>query len=265
VAPLRDRSGEVVGGIEIFQDQTQHLHDLEFAQRIQRSQLPTALPEDSSLVFDVCYYPLELVGGDFYDIRQVAPRQYGLLLADVSGHGVSAALYTMQLKSIADGSWGSGADPSAFMNRMNAELAKFVTDESFATALYLVVDARSGWLTYASAGHPPALHLAAGTGATSLLHHKGLPLGMFEDTQYEAHETHLERGDMLLAYTDGAVEVPDDQGRLLGEDGLQALAIQQRARGGTGMPERLFERVKEACGNVVLPDDLTIVSLVYED
>jgi PAS domain S-box-containing protein len=263
VAPLRNRSGEVVGGIEIFQDETQYLHDLEFAQKIQHSQLPASLPAEPSLTFEVCYYPLELVGGDFYDVRQVAPRQYGLFLADVSGHGVSAALYTMQLKSIADGCWGMGADPSAFLAELNAELAKFVTAESFATALYAVVDGRSGWVSYASAGHPPALHLSADADAVAELHHRGIPLGMMPDTQYEAHEAHLGEGDMLLAYTDGAVEVPGETGQLLGTGGLGSLALEERTHGDVPLLERLYERVKEACSEVVLPDDLTLFSVAY--
>jgi len=264
VAPLRNTSGEVVGGIELFRDETEQLHDLEFAQRIQKSQLPASLPEADALSFDVRYYPFGLVGGDFYDVRQVGADQYGLLLADVSGHGVSAALYTMQLRSIGEDCWQVGTEPGAFLTKANRALARFVLDESFATALYVVVDRRSGRLVYASAGHPAPLRLVADDGSYTKLAASGAPLGIIADMEYESVQSQLDPGDMLLAYTDGATEVPDAQGAFLGEGGLARLALQERGRGAVELLERIYVRVKQACGEVSLPDDLTLLSVARQ-
>jgi sigma-B regulation protein RsbU (phosphoserine phosphatase) len=183
-----------------------------------------------------------------------------VLLADVSGHGVSAALYTMQLRSIAESCGSLAADPAAFMGAVNDELAKYVVAESFATALYAVFDAKSGEVGYVSAGHPPALHLAAGSAGAAKLEGRGAPLGIVEEYEYEAGSVQLAPGDLLLAYTDGATEVPDADGSFLGEDGLAALLAEERAGGERLLLERLYERVKEACGRVSLPDDVTLLS-----
>ena len=112
-----------ISTIEVFQEETEQLRDLEFAQRIQNSQLPECLPETANLNFDVRYYPHDLVGGDFYDVRQVGRDQFGFLLADVSGHGIPAALYTMQLRGIGEECWEVGTDPSAFLTRASSRLA----------------------------------------------------------------------------------------------------------------------------------------------
>jgi sigma-B regulation protein RsbU (phosphoserine phosphatase) len=263
VAPLRDASGEIVGGIEIFRDESAQLRDLEFAQKIQRNVLPDLLPEPEGLRFDVRYYPHDLVGGDFYDVREMDEGRYGVLLADVSGHGVSAALYTMQLRSIAGGSAMVAGDPAAFIGAVNDELAKYVLAESFATAFYAVVDSHSGAVTYASAGHPPALHLAGAGGEVTKLEAKGAPLGIIEEYEYENSVAELAPGDILLTYTDGATEVPDGQGRFLGEEGLARLLTEEWRKGRRLLLERIYEQVKEACGSVSPPDDITLLSATY--
>jgi serine phosphatase RsbU (regulator of sigma subunit) len=168
----------------------------------------------------------------------------------------------MQLKSIAEGCWELGAEPSAFLGRMNNELARFVVVESFATAFYGVLDAASGRFAFASAGHPPALRLTA-SGEAPKLETMGAPLGIIEDHEYEGGEAELEPGDMVLSYTDGATEVPDAEGVFLGEDGLAALALEERQHGDRGILERVYQRVKESCAKVVLPDDLTLLSVTY--
>ena len=264
VAPLHDSSGRVVGGIEVFRDESAQLRDLEFARRIQQNLLPKLLPEPEGLRFDVRYYPHDLVGGDFYDVREVDDGLYGVLLADVSGHGVSAALYTMQLRSIAESCRSLAASPAEFMGAVNDELAKYVVAESFATALYVVVDPRNGRFSYASAGHPPALHLAAATGRVRRMEGKGAPLGIIEEYEFDSCPGELAPGDLLLAYTDGATEVPDTEGRFLGDAGLGRLLSEENAQGRRLLLERLYERVKESCGRVSLPDDITLLSIARQ-
>jgi sigma-B regulation protein RsbU (phosphoserine phosphatase) len=167
----------------------------------------------------------------------------------------------MQLKSIAEDCWPTGTDPGALLTKVNRALARLLLDESFATALYAVVDVRSGCLTYASAGHPSPLLLHAAGGSFTKLSGSGAPLGIIADMEYESVESQLEPGGMLLAYTDGATEVPDAQGAFLGEVGLATLALEERRHGDRNLLERVYVRVKESCGEVSLPDDLTLLSV----
>ena len=110
VAPLTGPDGDVIGGIEAFRDESVALRDLEFAKRIQRNLLPDTLPKVDGFALDVRYYPRDLVGGDYYDARRLDDGRVSLIVADVTGHGVSAALYTMFLESLQDRHVDSAGD-----------------------------------------------------------------------------------------------------------------------------------------------------------
>ena len=172
VAPLRDDKGIVVGGIETFRDESAQVRDLEFARTVQQRLTPESLPQGGVIRLAVRHYPHDLVSGDFYDVRPVGERRYGVLVADVRGHGVSAGLYTMMLKSLEEQAHSRAAEPARFMAAINAELSRYVVDESFATAFYAVVDPARGSLRYTNAGHPAPMHFhrADGTVTEALQH-----------------------------------------------------------------------------------------------
>ncbi len=102
VAPIRDASGTVVGGVEVFRDLSPVIRDLQKAQAIQFASLQHDLPQDPRIRFSSHYMPHDIVGGDFYGIRQLDSEHYGVFLADVMGHGIAAALYTMHLSALWD-------------------------------------------------------------------------------------------------------------------------------------------------------------------
>ena len=260
-APLRDAAGQIVGGIEVFRDATDQVHDMEFAQRIQRHIFPQVLPSVPGFQFDVRYYPHDLVGGDFYDIRLLGPNMVGFMVADVRGHGVSAALYTMWLKSLGESLISLAADPGKFITSMGRELKKFVVEDSFATAFYGVLDAGRAELTYTNAGHPAPLHFHAAAGQVTQLDSHGLPLGILADAQYEAATLRLEPGDLLLCYTDGIAESADARGERLGANGLAALLREEIEGRQKDILERIFRHVKQQCGSVSLTDDVLLLSL----
>lgn len=260
VAPLRDAGGRVVGGVEVFQDESARMHDLELAQRIQLRALPEKLLQPPGFRIDARYYPHELVGGDFYDVREAGPGRYGVLMADVAGHGVSAALYTMCLKSLLPALGPVAEDPAAFLAGLNRELNRFVIEESFASAAYLVLDARARKVRCSLAGHPPPLLFRPGR-PVALLEGAGFPLGIVPDGEFEAGETALETGDLVLLYTDGATEVVNKGGRELRAEGLAALVEEERARGGDGLLERVYLRIRELSRDIVLADDFCLLSI----
>lgn len=261
VAPLRDGSGKVVGGIEVFRDETRDIEDLEFARTVQRNLLPPALPREGDVEFDVSYYPHELIGGDFYDVRALGEGLYGVLVADVRGHGVSAALYTMWLKSLEERFQDQAADPVAFLKAVNREMCRFVVSESFATASYAVVDARGSRVTCALAGHPPPLLFHAGGAGPAPFPNTGLPLGIKAEERYEASTLELAPGDMILWYTDGATDATDAAGGMLGTDGLARLASEVGAREGGLRLEGLYRTIKDRCGDISLSDDVLLLSV----
>ena len=141
VAPIRNASGEIIAGVEVFRDISPVYRDLEKAKAIQAISLQNDLPEDTRIHFSTHYIPHDVVGGDFYGIRQLDKDHYGFFLADVMGHGLAAALYTIHLSSLWDRYCHLLKTPSAFAGKIGKELNRIVKGgESFATGICGTVD-----------------------------------------------------------------------------------------------------------------------------
>ena len=260
VAPIRNPAGEIIGGVETFRDVSSVLADLERAKRIQALSLETNLPDDPRVRFSTSYMPHDLVGGDYYAIAQLDGDRYGFLLADVMGHGVAAALHTMHLSSLWDRHCALLVEPAVFARTINDELARVVKGESFATAVCGVIDAQERTLRWASAGGPSALAIRAG-GAFEPLESAGLPFGMMEDAGYEETEARFDKNDCLLFFSDGAVEVCNAQGELLGVEGLVRI-LKSAGYPTSGLPIGLIEEQLLLYSNDIrLPDDVTFIEV----
>jgi serine phosphatase RsbU (regulator of sigma subunit) len=260
-APMHDSAGKVVGGIETFSDSTAWVQDLELARQIQRHIFSENPPASVGIQFDVRYYPHNLVGGDFYDIREVAPGKYGFLVADVMGHGVSAALYTMYLKSLSESLTDLSDRPDKYLTAMNRQLSKIVVEEGFATAFYAVISVDGYELVYANGGHPEPFLYGSTDGKLTTLEGSGLPLGVNGGSEYVSVTMTLQPGDLVLCFTDGVTEAIGRDGNFLGGDGLARILREEISRPGNALLERLYRSVKESCGNIALSDDVTLISV----
>jgi len=257
VAPLRDETGRVVGGIEVFRDESVRLRDMEFAKRVQQHTLPAQLPGNDSVTFEVGYYPHDLVGGDFYWVRELEPGVFGCLVADVRGHGVSAALYTMMLSSHLSSLFELTREPGRLMGALNEHLEELTVAESFASAVYLILDSNAWQLRYSNAGHPPPLLLDGETGEVLELGAQSPFLGMFLPQEYEETVLDLPAQGILLAYSDGAIEVMGKGREEFGIERLKHYLLQHGE--GEGFHESLYRHLTEYNAEVSLPDDLLIL------
>lgn len=262
VAPIHDDTGQVIGGVETFSDYSESFQDLERAQRIQTLSLEHDLPRDPRIAFSTGYVPHDVIGGDYVAIRALDRDRYGFLIADVMGHGVAAALYTMNLGGLWYRYGHEVEDPAAFAHRLNRELCRVVHDESFATALCGIVDAETRRVRIASAGGPSIAWFKS-NGTVEQIVAPGLPFGMIEDADYLDVELSCNEGDSLLLFTDGAVEIHDAAGRMLGTNGLIELmkALDYPAT------DLRIERVQEAMlmfsNGIRLDDDLTLMDIRF--
>jgi PAS domain S-box-containing protein len=262
-APIRNEAGEVIGGVETFRDASGEIHDLQKAKAIQGLALQHDLPEDPRIKFTTHYIPHGIVGGDYYAIEKLDDDRYGLMLADVTGHGVPAALYTMHLSQLWERYHVALADPVEFTTTVNNELAKAIkSDSSFATAVCGLIDLQSRVFRFAGAGGPPVLLLHA-DGTHECLENPGFPLAVMADAEYEETSTDIRDGDRLLLFSDGAVEVMDASQKQLGVDGLMAVLRAQ------GYPEvgirmdALEEELLRYSNAIRLPDDLTLIEIHF--
>jgi sigma-B regulation protein RsbU (phosphoserine phosphatase) len=194
--------------------------ELEIARRIQTDILPTAYPHSDHFQVAARYVPMTSVAGDFYDFLLTDPQQAGLLIADVSGHGVPAALIASMVKLAATSQRANAADPAALLSGMNAVLCGN-TQNQFVTAAYVYLDVPSATLRYSAAAHPPMLLLRAGKVVE--IAENGLMLAAFSFATYVTAVHPLEPGDRLVLYTDGLLEAANAEGEEFGPHRLGGL------------------------------------------
>ena len=213
--------------------------ELRAVAEIQRSLLPPRLPEIMGLRLAAHYQTSRRAGGDYYDFFALPEGRWGILVADVSGHGTPAAVLMAITHSIAHTCCNPPAPPARLLSALNQRLATVYTASSgqFVTAAYAVYDPTSRKLTYASAGHPPP-RLRRRDGAVEGLDGKAaLPLGIETDVAYpESHRT-LGAGDTLVFYTDGITEARDAAGELFDNDRLDHVLA-----GSDGTPDDVIRR-----------------------
>jgi len=199
--------------------------ELELARRIQLSLLPAAFPESAAFRIAARYVPMNSVAGDLYDVIASDPCRIGLLIADVSGHGVPAALIASMVKMAAVSQRDHAAHPSRLLTGMNRALCNN-TQGQYVTGAYVWLDAESRELRYAAAGHPSMLRLR--NGQVTEIAENGLLLAAVESAAYTEVAVPLKAGDRLLLYTDGLVEARNGDGKLFGEEALMR-ELQQSA------------------------------------
>lgn len=196
--------------------------ELSLAARVQGEFLPKQMPKVDGLDFAVLYRPAQYVSGDFYTVEMVDDSRVAFFIADAVGHGVPAALLTMVIaRAVSPREWGPGGrrtlEPTEVLSRLNRVLCEHQHGTNrFATAIYGIIDASTGQVTLAGAGHPPPL--LVGEGVTRKIETDGPLLGVFEDAVFEQVTFELHEGRRLLMYTDGfevAFPNPDAQGRRL--------------------------------------------------
>src|SRR5215471_13952786 len=194
--------------------------ELEVARRIQQSILPAEFPSSGRFQVAARYVPMTSVAGDFYDFVLADDARAGLLIADVSGHRVPAALIASMVKLAATSQRAQANDPAALLLGMNAALHGN-TQSQFVTAAYVYLDAQAGEFRYSAAGHPPMLLVREGK--VSEIAENGLMLAAFDFATYAAITHSLQPRDRLLLYTDGIVEAANSAGEFFGQEKLLQL------------------------------------------
>jgi len=179
--------------------------ELEMARQIQLSILPHSIPHLPGLEIAARYSPMTSVAGDFYDFIQIDDKHLGILIADVSGHGLPSALIASMIQVALAGQSGHAAEPAEVLTGLNRALCgKF--SMNFVTAAYVYLDLEKKLMRYAGAGHPPMLRWRNSEGKTTKIMENGVVLGMIDDAKYSALELSLEPGDRHVLYTDGIPE-----------------------------------------------------------
>ena len=242
--------------------------ELRIARQIQMSLLPQGAVSHPGLRIAALCLPATEVGGDYYDLLPLSESRLGVLVADVSGKGTSAALYMAELKGLVLSLSRIYESPARLLAEANRILAANMDSRSFVTMTYAVVDTAARTMRYARAGHNPILHLEAATGRTRVLAPPGLGLGMdagdrFEQILEEA-VIPLRSGDVFLFFTDGLTEAMNERSELFGESRLREL-LESGVGAGEGavadLKERILAEIRRFVGSAAPQDDMTLVIL----
>ena len=228
---------------------------------IQSLALRKALPADSRVRISTHFVPHDIIGGDFYSVTKLDADRYGFLLADLTGHGVAVALYTMFLSSLWEANHHLVSTPAAFAEAINKSLCDLIKEEEpFAAAICGALDLEKGELRMAGAGNPPPILVRNGNQYEQLAC-SGLPLGLFEEARYDETVVNIQSGDCLLFFTDGAVEISLSEGGLLNPDGLTEILK------GLGYPNSnvtlagIEEELLRRSDRIRFDDDLTFLEI----
>jgi phosphoserine phosphatase RsbU/P len=230
------------------------------ARAFQQSLLPDRERMLNRVSVSCRYTPCSALGGDLYDYAEATAGRTALLIADVSGHGVSAAMLTGVVKSAFHASHADGFDPTAVVQRVSAGLASFSPDR-FVTLIAALISPDEGHVRYVNAGHPPIL--AWGARQPTWLESTGpLVSPALTGATWDAPVVPIGEGDHLLLYTDGIWEIlADDDGRA---EGRFLAAIERAPEGGAALLDTILGEVHDEMAGQLQPDDLTLLTATVQ-
>jgi serine phosphatase RsbU (regulator of sigma subunit) len=239
--------------------------ELRIARQIQMSLLPRDTVSVPGLRIAALCLPAAEVGGDYYDLLPLSDTRLGVLVADVSGKGTSAALYMAELKGLVLSLSRIYESPARLLGEANRILSANMDSRSFITMTYAVVDVGARTIRFARAGHNPIIHLDTRTGRTRVLAPPGMGLGLdaggrFESVLEEA-ESPLASGDVFVFFTDGLSEAMNERAELFGERRLRDLIERSDGLGSEQMKEAILGEVRAFVGGAAPHDDMTLVVL----
>ena len=261
---LAAQIASVLHGAEVYEQTLRAMRaekELAVAADMQASLMPSTAPHVPGWEFKAIIDSAREASGDFIDLIPLSEGRWGILVADVSGKGVAAALYMAMVRTlIRTYAFEHESAPAAVISAANRRILSDTNDDSFVTIFYAVLDPVTGVLQYCNAGHnPPYLFRTRNGGVVEELRGTGIPLGMLEDAVWEGGEITMLPGDRLLAYTDGVTDAQNADDEPFGEGRLLEVAKANVKATPIEMRTAVFDEIKSFVGQAEQEDDITIM------
>ena len=284
-APITDSTGKAIGIVGITRDINDRMleeerlksaqeelentvrtidMELNIARNIQESMLPERLDQIDEVKVAALYIPCSTIGGDLYDVIQIDEDRIALLILDVMGHGIPAALIAAMAKVSFTKHIARGLKPRTVLREVNDELIAHLKNERFLTVFLGIVDKARKEFVFARASHPPALLLRKRRRTVVRLSGKGIFIGFAPRYKYEEERVPLESGDIILLYTDGLVECRNKGGVFYGLKRLERLLLKHRDAPVDELVKRIREAHVEFMGDVPPSDDIAVLIATLE-
>lgn len=244
--------------LELLETNNQMKKELKMAQKIQEAIIPKTFPAVDKFSFSGMYIPMDSLGGDYYDVIKISENKIGMLIVDVCGHGVPAALITTMAKV----SFGSNSKE----DRTTGEIVKIVNDDLFniignmeyLTAFFCIIDSKRGVIEYTNAGHPSAIIIKK-SGEIVELEQNSPVIGFVKDVEFETGKHVIEDGDRIALYTDGVTEAKNSLGDLFDVERFKNILLSNREFDTKKLLENISKEINKFTENSVIRDDITIL------
>ena len=233
--------------------------DFSEAREIQKRLLPSVIPQVAGYDISAITQPVHFVGGDYYDVVRIDNNQTAICIADVSGKGLSGALLMSNLQAALKPLIREGLQPNELCSRLNQTLCEIMPANKFISLFYGILDSNENQLTYCNAGHNPPLMVCADK-TTKELESSGAILGQFPNWQYDQASISLHPEDVLILFTDGAVEACNENYEPFGENRMSQFACADAFESANALREALMKEVSTHCSGK-FQDDTTMIVL----
>jgi sigma-B regulation protein RsbU (phosphoserine phosphatase) len=234
--------------------------DLEQAQAIQMGLLPQNLPKTAYFDSAAAYIPAAKVGGDYYDLFEVRKGCYCVLVADVSGHGIAAALI-MSMAKVLIKAYANDRSPKETIDKVNQALNREIKNENFITMFYAILNFKEKKMRFSSAGHNPVILVDRGTTQIQSIKAEGIFLGVFDDAMVKDNTLGVHKNHRLVLYTDGLTEAENLSGEMYSVDRLADIIKKTVDLGPEAVKKEILQDLNNHIGKALVEDDITLLVL----
>jgi sigma-B regulation protein RsbU (phosphoserine phosphatase) len=248
---------------EIARQERRLERDLSLARELQMQLLPQALPKLSHLELAAKFVPARAIGGDLYDFIPYSLSRLGIVIGDVSGKGAPAAIYAALVSGILRSHAPIEPGPAEMLRAVNLSLAERRIEAQFVSLIYAVWDDEHRTLIVANSGLPRPIHVHAGK--NHVIEATGLPLGLFDDANYDEFRFKMKPGDMFVFFSDGILDARNRQGELFGREGVEKLVEKHAGESAQRVVDALFKAADEYSAGADAFDDQTVVVIKVKD
>lgn len=265
ITPIKDVEGEITHFVSVLKDITERRKlqqqeiELEIASRVQSRLFPATPPSIQGFDLGCAVFPAEETCGDYFDFLKMPNGAVGIVIADVSGHGVGPALVMAQTRASLRSLARDRSDPGEILAEINDILVSDLGENFFVTMLMATLDTKSGALKYANAGHPEGWVMTDEGVVRAALDSTGVPLGLFPDRVFECRDARLDPGEMLVLLTDGVFEAESPEEEEFGPDRTVDVIRSSRRRSAQDVVAALYHATCEFSRKKQQADDITLV------
>jgi sigma-B regulation protein RsbU (phosphoserine phosphatase) len=248
---------------EIARQERRLERDLALARELQMRLLPQTLPKLANLELAAKFVPARAIGGDLYDFIPYSLSRLGIAIGDVSGKGAPAAIYAALVSGILRSHAPIEPGPAEMLRAVNLSLAERRIEAQFVSLIYAVWDDEHRTLVVANSGLPRPIHVHAGR--NHVIEATGLPLGLFDDANYDEFRFKMKPGDVFVFFSDGILDACNRRGELFGRGRVEKLVTECGGRSADCVVDILFKAVAEHSAGVETFDDQTVVAIKVKD